>query len=213
MIGPLLRILVVGLVLLVAAMVLLPRDRRPPAATPATEVATVLPQRLPLPDVALTDHAGARFTTADMRDGYRLLFFGFTHCPDICPLTLQVLATVQRELDVRAPELKPQVVFVSVDPRRDDPQRLRDYLGNFDAEFVGVTGPEEALEPLLRALGVTVHTQEIDGERYNVIHNGTVFVVGPGAEVVAIFGGSAHDADAVVSDYLRIRRGADVAAL
>lgn len=204
-----LRILIIALVMLVAAMFLLPRDRE---LVPAPETATVLEPPPALPEFALADDAGRPFTTANLRGDYRLLFFGFTYCPDICPLTLQVLANVQSQLRAQAPELVPEVVFVSVDPRRDSPERIRAYLNNFDRQFRGVTGPDERLEPLIKALGLTVHKTEIDGEQYNVVHNGTVFVIGPNAELVAVFGGSSHEAGAIVSDYLRIRRRAHTAA-
>jgi protein SCO1/2 len=208
-----LRVLVVALVLLVAAMLMIPRNRETTPGAPGarTQVATVLPQPRPLPDFALTDTSGLEFTRASLRGRHRLLFFGFTHCPDICPLTLQVLATAVDEISARAPELVPEVVFVSVDPRRDTPDRVREYLRNFDAEFRGVVGSDEALEPLIDALGVTVHKVETDGEHYNVVHNGTVFVIDPDAALVAIFGGSSHAAEVMVTDYLRIR-GANVAA-
>jgi protein SCO1/2 len=208
-----LRVLVVALVLLVAAMFMVPRNRdaTPPAPGIATQAATVLPQPRPLPDISLIDTSGREFTRASLRGRYRLLFFGFTHCPDICPLTLQVLATAVEEIETRAPELVPEVVFVSVDSRRDTPERIREYLRNFEPQFVGAVGSDSALEPLIRMLGVTVHKVETDGEHYNVVHNGTVFVIDPDAALVAIFGGSSHDAEAIVSDYLLIR-GAHVAA-
>ena len=206
-----LRIIVVALVLLVAAMVMIPRNRATPPTNAGLQAATVLPEPRPLPEFTLTDTAGREFTRASLRGRHRLVFFGFTYCPDICPLTLQVLATVVDEIAARAPELVPEVVFVSVDPERDTPARIRDYLRNFDAQFVGVVGSEAAVEPLVQALGVTVHKVETDGRQYNVVHNGTVFVVDPDASLVAIFGGSSHVAEALVSDYLRIR-GANVAA-
>ena len=206
-----LRILVVALVLLVAAMLMMPRNRDTNVQRTATQVATVLPQPRPLPEFALDDAAGGEFTRASLLGRHRLLFFGFTNCPDICPLTLQVLATAVDEITARAPELVPEVVFVSVDPYRDTPNRIREYLRNFDATFIGVAGSDEALEPLIQMLGVTVHKVEADGEHYNVVHNGTVFVIDPDAALVALFGGSSHDANTIVSDYLRIR-GVTVAA-
>jgi protein SCO1/2 len=205
-----LRILIIALVMLVAAMLLLPRARD---TVPAPETATVLEPPPALPEFALVDDAGQPFTTASLRGDYRLMFFGFTHCPDICPLTLQVLASAVSALREQAPELVPEVVFVSVDPRRDSAQRIRAYLNNFDSQFRGVTGADESLEPLIKAFGLTVHKTEIDGEHYNVVHNGTVFVIGPNAELVALFGGSSHEAAAIVSDYLRIRRRAPTASL
>ncbi len=179
---------------------LLGRDR-----TPAPEVATVLTPPLALPDATLVDHAGNTFTMADLDGRFSLMFFGFTYCPDICPLTLQVLARARDEVATLAPELVPDVVFVSVDPYRDTPQRIREYLSNFDTDFTGITGSDEALAPLLGALGVTVHKNERDGEWYNVVHNGTVYVIGPDADLVALFSRSSHDAAAIATDFVRIR--------
>ena len=190
--------LAVGVAMLFALMA---RDR-----VPEPEVATVLTPPLAIPDATLVDHAGRRFTMADLEGRFSLMFFGFTHCPDICPLTLQVLARARAEVGALAPELVPDVVFVSVDPYRDTPERILEYLGNFDTDFTGITGSDDALAPLLGALGVTVHKNERDGEYYNVIHNGTVYVIGPEAELIAVFTGSSHDADAIATDLVRIRR-------
>lgn len=172
---------------------------------PDPEVATVLSPPLPIPDAVLVDQAGREFTTSDLEGRFSLMFFGFTQCPDICPLTLQVLARAREEVRTQAPELVPDVVFVSVDPYRDTPERIGDYVSNFDPGFIGVTGSDEALAPLLGALGVTVHKNERDGEWYNVVHNGTVYVIGPDADLVALFSGSSHDAAAIATDFVRIR--------
>ncbi len=172
---------------------------------PEPEIATVLSPPLAIPDAVLVDQTGREFTTSDLEDRFSLMFFGFTHCPDICPLTLQVLARARDEIRTQAPELVPDVVFVSVDPYRDTPERIGDYVSNFDPGFIGVTGSDEALAPLLRGLGVTVHKNERDGEWYNVVHNGTVYVIGPDAELVALFSGSSHDAAEIATDFVRIR--------
>lgn len=172
---------------------------------PEPEIATVLSPPPAIPDAVLVDQTGREFTTSDLEGRFSLMFFGFTQCPDICPLTLQVLARAREEVRTQAPELVPDVVFVSVDPYRDTPERIGDYISNFDPGFIGVTGSDEALAPLLGALGVTVHKNERDGEWYNVVHNGTVYVVGPDADLVALFSGSSHDAAAIATDFVRIR--------
>lgn len=197
-----LRIIVVALVVLVAAMMLMPRNGEliaPP------EVATVLPQPRELPAVAFVDQAGMPFAIEDLAGRYSLLFFGFTNCPDICPLTLQVLAQATAEIEARAPDLVPQVVLVSVDPQRDTPKRIRSYVTGFDPRFIGVTAPDNALEPLLGTMGVMVHKDVTDDGQYTVVHNGTVFVLDDAGRWVALFGGSSHEASVIASDYLRIR--------
>jgi len=201
-IGAMLRVLVVGLVLLVGAMFMLPDV---PRSLPPPVVATMLSEARPLPDVRLTDKAGREFASADLGDGFSLLFFGFTHCPDICPLTLNVLASLHR--DWATPHIEPpEVVFVSVDPQRDDPARIRDYLDSFDTSFRGLTGPPEAMAPWLTALGVSVHAQRAaDGQPYSVTHNSTIYVVGPGTELLAVFS-APHDAAIIAADFLKIRQ-------
>jgi protein SCO1/2 len=202
-----LRILVVALVVLVAAMFLLPRGER--GAPPST--ATVLPEARELADVTFVDATGRVTQLRDLRGGFSLLFFGFTNCPDVCPLTLQVLAAARAEIVERAPSLAPRVVFVSVDPNRATPQRIAAYLNNFDSEFVGLTAPDAELAPLLAALGVAVEKHEHGGANYNVVHNSAIYVLDPNTNWIAVTT-APHDPKVIASDYLRIRQRHRVAA-
>ena len=199
--GAMLRILVVALVVLVAAMFLLPRPERgaPPQA------ATVLPAPRELADVRFVGTDGSEKRFADFEGNYTLLFFGFTNCPDVCPLTLQVLATARAEIARRAPQLTPRVLFVSVDPSRDTPERIAAYVHGFDAAFEGVTAPDAELKPLLAALGVAVEKHEHGGANYTVVHNSAIYVLDANADWVAVTTGP-HDPAVVASDFLRIRR-------
>lgn len=200
MIGPMLRVLVVGLVLLVGVMFATASLKR---SLPEPELATYLATPLELPDFELTDTNGAAFSRDDLGDRFTLMFFGFTNCPDICPLTLAALAGAHAQLGADAE--RPQVVFVSVDPNRDTPERIATYLAGFDTGFIGVTGSQARLEPLLRALGVTVMIQEFpDRPGYSVTHNGTIYMIGPHARLVATLGGSPPSA-AIASDFRRVR--------
>jgi protein SCO1/2 len=196
-----LRILVVGLVVLVAAMFLLPRGER--GAPPQT--ATVLPAPRELQDVSFVDKTGQPIRLGDLEGGFSLLFFGFTNCPDVCPLTLQVLAATRAEIAARAPNLVPRIVFVSVDPNRDTPERIAAYLDNFDSEFLGLTASDDALAPLLAALGVAVEKHEHGGANYNVVHNSAIYVLDPNADWIAVTT-APHDPKVIASDYLRIRQ-------
>jgi len=201
-IGTTLRILMVALILLAGATLWVSAVRQD---LPAPAVATVLPEPLSLPAVQLTDQRGLDFSTAELVGTFSLMFFGFTNCPDICPITLQTLANVEAELRAKGLDT-PRIVFVSVDPDRDTPAQIERYLGNFSANFVGITGSQQALQPLLAALGVTVERHQHPGEEaYNVIHNSTVYLIGPRAEWLAIFS-APHDATVIATDYLRIRQ-------
>ena len=194
-----LRILVVGLVVLVAAMFMLPRAPSPPVA------ATVLPEPRALPAIELIDTTGAPLELDAFRGRFSLLYFGFTRCPDVCPLTLKTLAAARAELEARAPQAVPQIVFVSVDPNRDTPAEIANYLAHFDRAFAGATAPAERLAPLLAALGVTVEKHRHGADDYTITHNDTVYVIGPSAELVAVASGP-HEAATIASDFLKIRQ-------
>jgi protein SCO1/2 len=201
-IGAMLRVLVISLVLLAGATVWLSNFRQ---TLPEPAVATVLPEPFRLPAVQLTDQHGGDFSTAALEGHFTLMFFGFTNCPDICPITLQTLASVEAELLEQESE-PPRVVFVSVDPDRDTPAQIERYLGIFSPEFDGITGDLQALRPLLSALGVTVERhQHTDSAAYNVTHNSTVYVIGPQADLIAIFS-APHDATVIAADYQLIRQ-------
>ena len=148
-----LRVLVVGLVVLVAAMFLLPRGDR----GGTLQATTLLPQPRALPHVELTASTGMPLHLDEPNGEFTLLFFGYTNCPDVCPLTLKALADARQELARRARFIKPpRIVFVSVDPGRDTAAAIAAYLGHFDPEFVGATAADAALEPLLATFGVSV---------------------------------------------------------
>jgi protein SCO1/2 len=200
MLGGMLRILVVFLVVLVAAMFLLPRGQRGAAPQNATELPPT-----PLADVRFVDETGRETHLHDLKGEFTLLFFGFTNCPDVCPLTLAMLAQARAEIASRAPRFTPRVLFVSVDPSRDTPERIAAYLNGFDPEFLGVTAPDAELEPLLKTLGVAVEKHEHGGANYNVVHNSAVYVLDRNAEWIAVSTGP-HDPKVVASDYLRIRQ-------
>ncbi len=197
MLGGMLRVLVVGLVVLVAVMFMMPHAPSP------TSAATVLAEPRALPAVELVDAHGSRLDLGAFRGRFTLLYFGFTQCPDVCPLTLKALADVRAKLNERAPQAVPQVVFVSVDPERDTPAAIAEYLGHFDSSFVGATASDARLAPLVAALGVTVEKHRLGDGHYNVTHNDTVYVIGPNAELVAVASGP-HDPATLASDYLKI---------
>lgn len=108
----------------------------------------------PAADLALNDQDGNPFTLADHRGKVILLYFGYTYCPDFCPTTLSDFQQVRANLGEQAADV--EVVFVSVDPARDTPARMKEYLAFFDPTFIGITGTEEQLRPIERSYFVTV---------------------------------------------------------
>lgn len=179
------------------------------ASRPGTEPplqATVLPQPRPLPAFSLLDQHGQEIDQQALAGDWHLLFFGFTHCPDICPMTLQTLAGLRARLaalEGRAP----RVVFVSIDPARDAPGLLADYLAYFDPEILGITGEETAIADFARQMGVAVFMGEPDEHGdYAVDHSTAVFLVDPQGRLAALFR-MPHETESMARDYLRITAG------
>ncbi len=106
------------------------------------------------PDFTLTDQNGQPFRLSDQRGKVVLLNFGYTNCPDVCPVTLADLAKARQLLGADANRV--EVVFVTIDPQRDTPERLRTYLGAFDPTFIGVTGAATAMRPVWKAYTIRV---------------------------------------------------------
>ena len=125
----------------------------------------------------LTDHNGQRRTLADFRGKVVVLFFGFTHCPDVCPTTMLELAQVAKELGPDASRL--QVLFVTVDPERDTPDVLRQYIPSFNPAFLGLYGNAEETSRAAKEFKVYFHKQPQRGGDYTVDHTAGTYVLDP----------------------------------
>lgn len=157
-------------------------------ADPEPEFATLLPEPLPLPEFSLSDQDGELFTRDSLRGQTSLLFFGFTHCPDICPATLQQLSLARKQIAEASPgNPLPAIVLISVDPERDTPGKLDKYVSAFGEDVTGVTGTRESLLPLTSALGIFFERQPLDGGDYTVSHSTAVLVVDGDANFRALF--------------------------
>jgi protein SCO1/2 len=173
-------------------------------ASPPLEHATAFAEPRPLPAFALVDDNNAAFGPENLRGRWTFVFFGFVNCPDICPTTLATLASARRTLADLPEGRQPQVLLVSVDPGRDTPALLGEYVAHFDPTFTGATGSAEAIESLTRALGVAVFTGPPDAEgNYAVDHSAAVFLVDPDVRVAALFN-TPHEAGTIARDYRRI---------
>ena len=107
--------------------------------------ASVYPEAQALRPFSLTTHRGERFTEADLQGRWSLVFYGFTHCPDVCPLTMLERSRFYERLPADGSLPLPQVIMATVDPARDTPARLADYLRRYHESFVGLTGSNDAL--------------------------------------------------------------------
>ena len=138
---------------------------------------------------------GSELKLAHYRGKVVLLVFGFTHCPAVCPVTLATLAQARRELGADAGGL--QVVYVTVDPERDDVATIRKYLAGFDASFVGATGQPQALETVRKRYGVTARriAPAGGGADYGMSHSTSIYLIDRDGRLRALmpFGHSADD--------------------
>ena len=127
------------------------------------------------PELALRGSDGQELKLARFRGKLVLLVFGFTHCPEVCPTTLATLAEARKTLGAEAAAV--QVVYVTVDPERDDLTRIRQYLGAFDASFVGGTGTPEALAAVRKGYGVVAEKVARPGGGYGMNHSSSVYLI------------------------------------
>ncbi|HEY8521769.1 MAG TPA: SCO family protein [Gammaproteobacteria bacterium] len=146
-----------------------------------------LPEPLPLEPFTLVDHDSQPFTRDRLEGRWTLLVFGYTHCPDVCPVTLAQVRDTRALLEQEAPALDVAAVFVSIDPERDTPERVADYVAAFDEDLVGVTGTAEAIAAFAGQLRVKYAPTERSAGGYLVDHSSAVALLTPRAEIAALF--------------------------
>ncbi len=165
------------------------------------------PHPQPLTDFQLTHHQGYSFTLDNLKGKWNWLFFGYTHCPDICPVTLSLLRDVKRQLAHYAKyATNTQYIFISVDGHRDTPKKLAEYVHYFDPNFIGVTGTPAQVNTLTRQLGIVyIRQPEISPGHYFIDHSSLIILVDPQGEMVGQFT-APHTVETVVNRYLKIRQ-------
>jgi cytochrome oxidase Cu insertion factor (SCO1/SenC/PrrC family) len=182
------RLRILALVLLsftiggLAAMALLPMGReRLFSGLPSTGKALVGGP------FSLVDHTGRRVTDKDFSGRYMLVFFGFTYCPDVCPSSLQVMTAALQQLGAKADRLAP--ILISVDPERDTPAQLAEYVKSFDARLVGLTGTPQEIDAVAKAY--RVYYKKVQDEKstagYTIDHTAIIYLMSPEGNYVTHF--------------------------
>ena len=134
----------------------------------------------------LVDQNGQPFTDKDLKGKYALIYFGYTYCPDVCPTGLQVMTEALDALGPLAEKVRP--VFVSVDPKRDTPSVLKDYLSNFHKSFIGLTGTPEQVRRAAQAYRVYFRLNPPDADgNYLVDHAAFIYLMDPQGRYVRHF--------------------------
>lgn len=177
--------------------------------------------QLPLPEHALfyqqprvikafelTDHTGQAFTKEQLTGKWSLVFFGYTSCPDVCPTTLQNLGFIYEDLKAIADNS--QVLLVTVDPQRDSQEKLSQYIGYFNPEFIALRAGHDVLFPFARNMGL-MYAISGEGEDYLVDHSASLVLINPDGKITAIFKPEQEvgkvpsiDSDKLLSDYQKI---------
>ncbi|WP_189219180.1 MULTISPECIES: SCO family protein [Streptomyces] len=172
------------------------------AETGSAKAATVLDKPFEKPDLVLTDTNGKSYDFRAETEGKpTLIYFGYTNCPDVCPLTMNNLAVAKKEVakELSAPELDQlRIVFVTTDPERDTPKALGEWLKGIDPDVIGLTGDFETIQAGARTLGITIDppTKDADG-KVTSMHGTQVIAFSPKTDGGYVLYGE----DATVEDY------------
>jgi protein SCO1/2 len=180
---------------------------KPPA--PPAELEGVLRQQYRLiTPFSLTDHQRQTFDENSLQGKWSLIFFGYLSCPDVCPMTLHELNAFWRSLkdETGADPSDLQIVFVSVDPARDSPQALENYINHFNPEFIAATAASTQIDNLAQQFGAgyVIEAETAPGQ-YLVAHTSAIFLVDPLGRSVATFS-QPHYASTLLSQYRKITR-------
>jgi protein SCO1/2 len=149
--------------------------------------ATRFPVAREIQSFELVDHHNQVFDNAALERHWSFLFFGYTYCPDVCPTTLSVLNSIAQRLQDVDADIR--FVMVTVDPERDTPERLAEFVTYFNGDFLGVTGTDQGLEQLTRQLGILYERvqPEPGSEAYLMDHTAAVFLFDPDGRYHAVF--------------------------
>jgi len=136
---------------------------------------------------ALTDYNNQRFELSSLQGKAVLVFFGYTSCPDVCPTTLSKLASVDKELGKDASRVK--VLYISVDPQRDTPAVLKEDLGSFDVDALGLTGTKPEIDKVVALFGASyeIIPTPTSAMKYSVAHSTTLYALDPNGRTRILF--------------------------
>ncbi len=155
-------------------------------------------------DFELTDANGETITQAALDDKWSLMFFGYTHCPDVCPITLQIMKNMVAKLEAQGTEA-PQIIFVTVDPARDTAEVMNQYIAYFNEDFIGITGDQNRIHDMTSQLGIVASftANDEDPDNYIVDHSASLLLIDPQRRLRGKVS-PPLDVDNIISDYLNV---------
>lgn len=133
----------------------------------------------------LTDQYGKTVTQADFRGRYMLIYFGYSYCPDVCPTTLGVMAQALEKLGAQSERVVP--VFITVDPARDTPKVLADYMKAFGPNFIGLTGSNDQIKAVEKEYRVYAAKRPLENGNYGMDHSSVIYLMGPNGKMVSFY--------------------------
>src|ERR1700759_3227408 len=133
----------------------------------------------------LIDQNAQRRSSSDFRGKYQLIYFGYSFCPDVCPTTLAVMSQALDKMGVDANRIVP--VFITIDPERDTPAILKQYMAEFGPRFVGLTGSPASIAAVEKAYRVYAKKQPLPGGGYGMDHSSVIYLMGPDGKVVSYY--------------------------
>jgi cytochrome oxidase Cu insertion factor (SCO1/SenC/PrrC family) len=133
----------------------------------------------------LTDQAGKSVSDADFRGRYMLVYFGYSFCPDVCPTTLGVMAQALEKLGADSARIVP--IFITVDPARDTPKVLADYMKAFGPGFVGLTGSDAQIKAAEKEYRVYAAKRPLENGNYGMDHSSVIYLMGPAGKMISFY--------------------------
>jgi len=155
------------------------------------------------PEFTLTDQDGSKVSLSDFKDKLVLIFFGYTHCPDICPMTMSVMNNVVDQLGDQAEQV--QVIFVTIDPERDTQEKLKSYVPYYNENFIGLTGTPEEIDKVADDYNIFYSKEEVESASgYLMGHNSSVLLITPDGEIFLRYTQNRMDPVSIAGDIKRI---------
>ena len=168
---------------------------------PVVKTATIFDRPRIISAFRMIDDQDKPFTLDNFKGHYSLVFFGFTHCPYLCPTTLAMLNQSYKMMQREKLNSMPRIIFISVDPEQDTPAVIKTYLSSFNSAFLGATGSKADLDKLTEEMSVlyTKVMQPGDNQHYTIDHSGAIILVNPQGQFQGVFT-TPHDAKKIADD-------------
>ncbi len=178
-----------------------------PVPIPENLSATLLDKAKPLHNFELIDHNNKPFNLNSLKGNWSFLFFGYTHCPDVCPLAMQVMRKVWQAAELKtAIASDMQMIFISVDPNRDTPTLLKSYAQYYNPAFIGVTGKANEIDNITKQIGILYSLDKADKNGdYAVGHSGQIILIDPQGNMRAVFSPPLNP-KSITRDFIAIKK-------